>query len=183
MKMMTGLLTLALTTKLWAAPINMSCITDYPTTSFIAQTENDIITFKLIHHNGVRYMPIWNNIITPNDISFISEAAELLADLGTDFNFKMPQKNCVVMDGMLFNCFGNSPVVEMNGHKVSMWAVYSREVTETSFAGTFNYVLTSMALDIDGKIQHVPMKYESHECTKEVYSQDLKNKLKIKNIF
>lgn len=182
-KIMTGVLALLMSSNVWSTPVNMACITEYPTTSFVALTENDTINFRLIHHNGTKYMPVWNNVITPNDISIISEAANLLGDLGPELNFTMPEKSCEVMDGMLINCFGSSPVVEMNGHKVSLWAVHTKEVTESSFAGTYDYVVTSMALDIDGKTLHVPMKYGNNECFKDFYSQNLKNKMKVKNVF
>lgn len=183
MKMMTGVLALIMSANVWSAPVNMACITEFPTTSFVALTENDTINFRLIHHNGTKYMPVWNNVITPNDLSIISDAADLLSELGPELNFTMPEKNCEVMDGMLMNCFGNSPEVVMNGHKVNLWAVHTKEVTETSFAGTYEYVITSMALEIDGKTLHVPMKYGSHECFKDFYSKNLRQKIKTKNVF
>jgi hypothetical protein len=48
-------LLLSLTNLAFAAPINMACITEFPTTSFIAETEGDELIVKVIHHNGVGY--------------------------------------------------------------------------------------------------------------------------------
>lgn len=182
MKKILTIFSLFLATNAIAA-INMGCVTEIPTTSFVAMTDGDDVVIRLIHHNGPKYMPIWGNIITPNDLPTIQEAANDLYDLGSVLDFRMPQKACESLDGMLINCFGTQPPVEIGGHKVSLWAVHTSEVTERSFAGEFAYVKTSMALDIDGKTYHVPMKYSDYECFKDSSSLGLKNRLKSKNLF
>lgn len=66
-------------------------------------------------------MPIWGNIITPNDLPVIQEAANALYDLGSFLEFRMPAKAYEQMDGMLINCFGTQPAVEMGAsHMVSL---------------------------------------------------------------
>lgn len=143
--------------------IEYGCITEHPTTTFIAQTEDDYVQFQLIHHNGVEYAPVWSSLITLNDIPTIQKRAELLAELGDYLKFAMPAKNCQ-LNGMQLNCFGTQAPIEMNGHKVSLWSVYTSETHESSHAGEFDYIITTMALDIDGETAFVPMKYANYEC-------------------
>ena len=165
------------------AGINMACVTEIPTTSFVAMTEGDETIIRLIHHNGPKYMPIWGNIITPNDLPNIQEAANALYDLGSVLDFKMPAKACEQLDGMLINCFGTQPAVEMGGHQVSLWAVHTSESVEKSFAGEYAYVKSSLSLDVDGKTFHVPMKYSDYECFKANSASELRARLKSKNLF
>lgn len=184
MKKMLVLASLFLSSTSWAkTPINMACVTEWPTTSFVAFTEADTITVRLIHHNGTKYMPVWNNVITPNDIPIITEAANTLAELGSDLEFKMPASACEKLDGMLISCFGTQPPQDINGHKVSLWSVYTSESFDRSFAGEYAYVYTSLALDVDGKTYYVPMKYGSHECIKDLGKNGLKKHLNSKNLF
>ena len=146
-----------------AFAIDFGCVTEYPTTTFIAQTVDDYVQLQLIHHNGVKYAPVWQSLITMNDISTITEHANRLADLGDHLKFSMPAEKCQ-MNGVQLNCFGFQPTVIINGHEVSLWAAYTSEQTDSSHAGDYSYVTTTLALDIDGKTHFVPMKYASYEC-------------------
>lgn len=146
-----------------AFAIDFGCVTEYPTTTFIAQTVDDYVHLQLIHHNGVKYAPVWHNLITINDLSTISEHANRLADLGDHLKFSMPADKCQ-MNGRQLYCFGFQPSVTINGHEVSLWAAYTAEHSESSHAGDYSYITTTLALDIDGKTHFVPMKYADYEC-------------------
>lgn len=159
-KIFTAILTLL---SLNVHAIDFGCVTEYPTTTFIAQTVDDYVQIQLIHHNGVKYAPVWSNLITINDISTIAEHANRLANLGDHLKFAMPADKCQ-LNGVQLYCFGFQPSVTINGHEVSLWAAYTSEQTDSSHAGDFSYITTTLALDIDGKTHFVPMKYGSHEC-------------------
>lgn len=184
MKKIFAFTTFILSSVAWGStPINMACITEWPTTSFVAFTEGEMMTIRFLHHNGVQYMPVWNNVITPNDLPTITEAANTLSELGNDWEFTMPKSACEKLDGMMISCFGTQPAVMMNGHKVSLWAVHTSETFDRSFAGEFSYVNASLALDVDGKTYHVPMKYNAYECIKDLGKNGLKKHLRAKNLF
>lgn len=178
MKNMLILLSLLLSlvnTHVFGADLNLGCVTESPTTSLIMQTQSGVVQFDLIHHSGVKYMPIHSGVITPNDLGILSDRASLLADLGDHLIFTMPAESCKV-EGALFNCFGSQPVIEMGGHKVNIWAAYSSTYDEVTLDGTYSYITTNLAIEVDGQTLFLPMKYFSNECSKEF----LKNK-KIKN--
>lgn len=157
----------------YADDVNLGCVTETPTTTFIAQTKNGVVQFDLIHHFGVKYMPIHSGVITPYDLGTLSDRASLLADLGDHLTFTMPAEKCQV-DGALFNCFGAQPETEINGHKVSLWAAYNSSSSDTSMsAGTWNYKTTSLAIEVDGQSFFLPMRYFENEC----YQELSKNKI------
>lgn len=177
MKKILGLCLLLISNTIWASsPINMACVTEFPTTSFVAFTEGEELTIRVIHHNGVKFMPIWNGIITPNDLPTITEAANALYDLGNLLEFKIPVSDCEKMDGTLMNCFSSRPATEINGHLVRLWSVYTLESVEKSFAGEFAWTYTSVGLDVDGKSFYIPMRYASGECFQSLNSSGLKAK-------
>lgn len=171
------LLALLALTSLNTYAIDFGCVTEHPTTTFLAQTEDDYVQIQLIHHNGVKFAPVWNSLITINDIYTIKEKAELLADIGNYLKFSMPADKCQ-MNGLQLNCFGSQPPVEMNGHKVSLWSVFTSEIHESSHAGEYDYITTTLALDIDGETAFVPMKYANYECY-----NGFKKKTEFKNLF
>lgn len=168
------LMALLALTSLNVHAIDFGCVTEYPTTTFIAQTADDYVQFQLIHHNGVEYAPVWGSLLTLHDIATIQKKAELLAELGDYLKFAMPAKNCQ-MNGMKLNCFGTQPPIEINGHKVSLWSVYTAENHDSSHAGEFDYITTNLALEIDGETAFVPMRYSNYECYTD-FSQRMKFK-------
>ena len=182
MKKWIVLLSLVASSSLLAAPVNMACVTEYPTTSFVAFSEGGDLNIRLIHHNGVKFMPIWSSIITPNDLPVITETASILSELGNELNFTIPAKACGV-DGMMMNCFGRSEEQVINGHKVNLWSVYTKLENEKSFAGEYNYVWSSLAIDVDGKSYWIPMKYYDYECFQDTSVRGIKAKAAAKNLF
>ncbi|MFA6238608.1 MAG: hypothetical protein WC635_14840 [Bacteriovorax sp.] len=160
------LLAFLFSTNLFATDLNLGCVTEIPTTSLIAQTKDGVVEFNLIHHNGVKYMPIHNGVITPYDLETLSTRADILADLGDNLVFTMPASACQV-DGVLFNCFGAQPAQNIGGHQVSIWAAYSSTYDDVSLIGIFPFVTTNLAIEVDGKSYYLPMRYNQAECFKD----------------
>lgn len=75
--------------------LTLTCITEYPTTSFIVEPTDDgkMIGVRIFHHNGVDYMPIHEGVVVTNDLSILSGRAKELVTLGTDYSFKFPREN------------------------------------------------------------------------------------------
>lgn len=180
MKKIIVMMTL-LSGSVFSADLNFSCMTESPTTTFIAQTQNGTVQFDLVHHFGVKYMPIHNGVITPNDLGTLSDRASLLADLGDHLTFTMPAESCQV-EGNLFNCFSSQPALDIGGHKVSIWAAYNTIYDETSLSsGTFSYVTTNLAIEVDGQSLFLPMRYFGEECYQGLAKQkELKKFLRVR---
>lgn len=178
MKKILAMSLLSLLIHAQAADLNLGCVTETPTTTFVAETRNGVVQFDLYHHNGVKFMPIHSGVITPNDLGTLSDRASLLADLGDHLSFTMPAESCQV-EGSLFHCFGSQPSQEIGGHKVNIWAAYSVTSEEKSMgAGQWNYVTTNLAIEVDGQTLFLPMKYFENECFAQFGKiQSLKRKL------
>ena len=74
--------------------LNMKCVTEFPTTSYLAKTEGEIVTVEMIHHNGTRFMPVYSGNVTPDDIPEITKRSELLQKLGERVEVTFKKENC-----------------------------------------------------------------------------------------
>lgn len=146
-----------------SAPINMACVTEFPTTSFIAETEGEDLVVKVIHHNGVGYMPLHGGVITPNDLAVLSTKAENLKRLGDFYTLRWKSNKCTLI-GTFLSCYGGEDI-QINDAKVSPWALYTSAQRSESNLGVFENMEVGLMLDIDGKTESFSMKYEKSECS------------------
>lgn len=118
-----------------AEKIDFSCVTGIPTTSFVVREAADKVAIEIIHHNGTAYMPIFEGIATPSDLSVLSERAELLSSLGDYLRFEWPRSQCKKDDDgdLIAECLGSVETQEISGHKVLAWMFDSSLVMEKSF--------------------------------------------------
>lgn len=145
------------------AQINRVCVTDFPTTSVAAQTNNDEVVVRVIHHNGFKYMPLYTGIITPNGIQALSEKADLFEKLGDQYEFRWDLKDCVIKNKEIYHCDFGKPAV-INGISVKPFSMWTKKVREESTAGVFEQMEVNFTLTIDKSSQHFSMSYQKHEC-------------------
>lgn len=150
--------------------MNMTCTTEYPSTSFFVREVDKTVIVEIFHHNGTGYMPIFDGLATPNDMSTLTAKAKLLQELPTSLRFEWPREMCDIQGDMIFSCIGATDVQNHNGHKVSGWSFYSSHLTEKNFAGTYTYYKLSLSITVDGGNYEMPMKYGEQECSPEVFS-------------
>lgn len=151
-------------TRLKSQTIDMTCVTSsYPTTSFIIQTKGDRVQARVIHHNGLKYMPIHSGIVTPNDIKMLAGASADLAKLGTDYVMTWNASNCKVEGEKRFSCFDGDDT-NIAGAKVSPWAIYTSRSVHDTIAGRYENVTMSLSLKIDGVDRSFAMDYDLSEC-------------------
>nr|WP_295900812.1 hypothetical protein [uncultured Bdellovibrio sp.] len=148
-----------------AGKMNMTCITEFPTTSFAIREVGDTVIVEVFHHNGPRYMPVFDGLATPSDIAKLNAKAQTLTALPTIQRFEWPRSKCRIQGTMIESCFGTTEEQDQNGFKVKGWSFYSSLVTETSFAGTYNSYKLALDLTIDGQSYSMPMKYAENECS------------------
>lgn len=67
-----------------AKPIVMACVTEFPSTSFDIETAGDKLNIQIINHNGPRYMPIYEGLITLEDLASLKESADVMQRLGSE---------------------------------------------------------------------------------------------------
>lgn len=162
MKLLISALIL-ISTQALAAPINMACVTEFPTTSFVAETDGDDLVVKVIHHNGVGYMPLHGGVVTPNDLAVLSRKAENLGRLGDFYTLRWKSAKCGLI-GSFLSCYGGEDT-QIGDAKVSPWALYTSAHRSESNLGVFESMEVGLMLDIDGTTESFSMKYEKNECS------------------
>lgn len=147
------------------ANINMSCVTEFPSTSFFVRQYDKEVKVRVIHHNGVKFAPIWSGLITPHDISTITEAADSVAKLGDEFEITWKRDACNADSEMFFQCVGQAQdFTTATGEKVHPWAISVYDVTENSIYGEFKKKSISLRFNVDEKSNQITMDYYPKDC-------------------
>ena len=145
------------------APFRLICMTEFPTTSIAVQTEGDEVIARVIHHNGMKYMPLHSGIMTPNDLTHFADKAKVFAKLGDHYEFRWGRSKCERQDQDLFSCeLGKD--TEINGTKVNPFSIYSRRLTTESQIGKYEKLELSFIITIEDSTQNFSMSYYKNEC-------------------
>lgn len=144
--------------------IKLTCVTDYPSTSFVIRQEGGRLLGRVIHHNGLAYMPIHSGIITPSDLKIMSERAATLTQLEPDMEFSWPLEKCVRHDDHRFECFGTDDRREINGKQVVPFALFTSRINHDNIAGQYEDIMVTLTFSIDGKSYATDMNYPVRNC-------------------
>lgn len=149
------------------SPILLTCVTEFPTTSFAISTEGDFVVARVIHHNGSGYAPAISGTFTPNDLKLLSERAELVRKMKPDMTFRWPKAKCKKLGSpLVFQCFGTDDVQEgEGGAKFEPFALYSTAKTEDGIAGHYDWISIALTFDVDGAHgASIEMTYPKSSC-------------------
>ena len=141
----------------------MLCMTEFPTTSIIAEKAGDEMVVRVIHHNGFKYMPLHSGIITPNDLPTMAKKAKDFEKLGNLYEFRWDMSKCERTDNEIFSCHGGKDTV-IEGTPVNPFSIYTQRITSESDAGTFTKIHVGFLISIDKSSQSFSMGYENYEC-------------------
>jgi len=166
LKLLSITLALVLSSPALATDFQLTCATEYPTTSFVITTGGDTLKARLMFHRGTEYAPVINGIFTPRDLPVLAERANLVRKLLPDTTFSWPLANCRLHDEIRFECFGSPSVAEgVDGAKIKASALYTGRQTEDSIAGVHSYVSVRFSFKVDGAGDpSVEMKYPAENC-------------------
>lgn len=191
MTLSTLLLSFSTLTALAAPPpesyINMICVSEFPTTSFLIEQTKDELDVRVIHHNGSGYVPFRDALIVPNDLPLIQSHAQLISKLGNEWNFKWPRKSCNADSPMFFQCIGDAQSFETNGIRIQPFAISVSDMDYRSIWTNFSQknVRLSFYAGDDKQTYDVTMNYSPHECvdgTNPAARKKLLNRMSQKNI-
>lgn len=147
--------------------ILLTCVTEWPTTSFVVSTEGEEVVARVIHHNGSGYAPAFSGTFTPNDLKLLAERGELVKKMKNDMTFRWPKSKCKKLGTpLVFQCFGTDDVQEgEGGAKIAPFALYSTSKTEDGIAGHFDWISVAMTFDVDGAHgASIEMTYPKNGC-------------------
>lgn len=147
------------------ANINMTCVTEFPSTSFIVRQNDSKVSVRVIHHNGTQYAPIWSGLVTPHDLIAVQEAAHSVAKLGQDFEITWNRKGCNADSEMFFQCVGEAEdFLTSTGELVHPWALSIYDIVENSIYGEFRKKTVSLRFNINQKAHQITMDYMPSDC-------------------
>lgn len=85
-----------------------TCITYHPTTTFQIMDEGEDYNLRIYHHNGVEYLPLHTGTITPNDLTYLAQKADLFKKMGPYSEVRFAKKDCE-RAGVKWTCWGKGP--------------------------------------------------------------------------
>ncbi len=139
------------------------CMTEFPTTSIIAEEDGGKLRVQVLHHNGVAYMPLHTGVMTPNDLSTLEQKAGRLKQLGEAYELSWPAEKCERSGNGIVTCLGGD-TVNINGVEVKPWALYTRQLRSESGVGVFENTEVGLMIDVAGQTESFSMVYERSEC-------------------
>ena len=144
--------------------LEFACVTQFPTTSFIADMDNGRVKVNMINHNGIKFMPIHSGLVTINDLKILTERAEILANIGEQAQFFFDLENCELHDDTTFSCYRGGTINGIDGKQIEIFAL-SSSLHQLKFSDlVFNQTTILMGLLIDQKTYYVQMEYQYDEC-------------------
>jgi hypothetical protein len=147
-----------------AGEIKLTCVTtDFPTTSFVVETVGEEVHAHVIHHNGMKFMPIWSSIVVPNDLPMLSTKASELAKLGERYTVRFAKSSCTKTGDKMFNCF-NGIQTDHNGIKIRASALHTERVTHENIAGIYQEHWMHLTVGFDRQSHPISMKYQPGDC-------------------
>ncbi|KHD88316.1 MAG: hypothetical protein OM95_09205 [Bdellovibrio sp. ArHS] len=147
-----------------ANKMDMACVTEYPSTSFVVRESGNSVIVEIFNHNGPQYRPVFEGLVTPHDVSIIAQRASVVGKLPTILRFEWPREKCEYVGPLVKSCMGITDGQDINGAKVSGWAFSSAEIREKNFAGDFMYHKVAVQFDVDKVSYSIPMTYHGEDC-------------------
>lgn len=148
-----------------AADINAFCYTAVGgTTTFMMKTEDSIVNFEVFNHNGGGYAPFWSSLVVPNDLPILTKKSEIIKQLDKGFKTTWKPDQCKWSGDRKFSCIGSTNPINVNGLQIEPWAAYSSVVTDSSFAGDYEYIDMTVSFEVNNQSFNYTMRYPADEC-------------------
>jgi len=143
---------------------HLLCVTEYPTTSFVVESDNEYVSLRVYHHNGTLYAPMFSGIVTPYDVKNFSQQAAVIESLGTQLEARWKLSQCQRSSTKLFSCFGSGEKRNQQGAPFVPFSLYSTSINEEGIAGPWEYLQMVFNFEVNGQSLSIPMKYHINEC-------------------
>lgn len=144
-------------------PVNFRCITSMPTTSFLASTKGEEVRLTVIHHNGVKYMPIHKGIVVPADFPLLQKKAEVMQKLGERFEMVFEKKHCRHYGAKLYGC-SQGKVIADGITSATGADMLTRTATERVYDLEFEKSQVSAGFRVDGTYYEIENEFYYEDC-------------------
>lgn len=145
--------------------IDFKCETNPKTTSFTLETSGDEMVLTTKHFNGVDFMPVHEGIITPHDLTYLTDVSTMLKHMGTQNQFRFPKSKCKSYGDFVMSCFGGETKV-LDGIKMQALSLNTAKVTTQVFSDKVESIKVVLDVNIEGfvPVQELTMEYSPSDC-------------------
>lgn len=145
-------------------PLNWTCITSFPTTTFVTETKNDEVELTVIHHNGHKYVPVYNGPVTISDIPLLQTRGEIFKQTGDIFTLKFDLKECEKTGDWQYACFTDQKTRAGNIDIESAY-IYTTKAKEWVMGTALSKVTTTLSIRVGSFYHDTSMNYYDKECS------------------
>ena len=148
-----------------ADPVNITCTTDPLTTSLAIFTVGTDVTVRVIHHNGVDFIPLSQTNFTPRDLAGLVQKAKALQQLGAQYDIHISSDQCRINNQKLISCHGSIDQ-SINGQKISYFSLDTSSVSTLSplYPNPTLRTTVTLALTMDGKDYEFGVNFSENRC-------------------
>jgi hypothetical protein len=174
MKAISSFLTLAIFlsgTVSYAFPeanINLTCVTEFPSTSYFVQQHGQLVDIRILHHGGTKYAPFHQGISTVEEIPTLGKKAQMIEKLGSEIKFQWMRSGCNADTALFFQCVGEGVDFEKNGIKVHPYALTVTDGETKTMWGRRKTKTIHLNFSVEGERYELPQEYEMRDCVEEL---------------
>lgn len=147
-----------------ARETHFQCMTDPLTTSFVAKTEAGQVKFSMIHFNGTKYMPIYEGIVTANDLDYLKEKSQVLARMGDKVHIDFAMADCQTYKSEVVACQSDKKQ-KLGALTVSALGFNTRKKQSESYGYKFEGYDVIFTVTVNSRMYNIPMSFEASECS------------------
>lgn len=142
------------------------CQTELPTTSMhLSQTEDGKFRLQVTHHNGEKYAPIHNGIITFNDIGHLELKGKLVQQIGSEYTIDFEAKNCSIVDPEIneVTCYKRTPT-KLGDLTVKSLSFHNYQKVSKLFGQEFKTLVMNVGMTYQNRGMSIDMDYNPGDC-------------------
>ncbi len=143
--------------------LKINCVTDIPSTSFVAWTDAGYVHLNIVNSFGVKYMPIYAGLPTSEDLPTLQHYSDVLKDLGDLSQFKFKLKDCMIYNDGTFRC-ENGDSFKGKQHTFTLGSLASVLSSHTINDTHYDRVRVMADFTVEDKTYTVTMEYSPSEC-------------------
>ena len=144
----------------------ISCVTGaFPTTSMTLEDHsNGGYVLSVLHHNGVKFAPIHEGIVTTHDIDFLKRKSKIVLGLGESYQLHFLKDECS-RPGERILCHSNRKVKVKDVELLSFGVSFYRERLSSPYGEFLSWKARShVRTNGDPIVHQFLMEYQETDC-------------------
>ena len=118
----------------------------------------------MIHHNGNRFIPMYEGIVTIADIDYLIDSAQVMKRLPDEMIFQGPSNQCEWVSGLKGKCWGRDGYSLGPFQSKSFFLMVMEQETSILDYSPIRSLLVRLSMQINNRTYEVPMQYSVGDC-------------------